>query len=170
MCMELIFKYKRSTIIWLFIIAVVLLCPAIILLVLAFKNIGYLYAALVYAAVVIIYFVKMAKEIKKRNYVLAISQEGIKYEDGKTIPSKVIDYCYVLIRKASGSYSGLIGILMGGGPTSDYCLVVVKPDGKKEFIDMTPYNLGMKDALSLHVRINAAGGMPLFTDPVISID
>ena len=165
--MELIFKYKRSTIVWLLIIAIVLLCPAVILLVLSFKSIGYLYAALVYAAVVAIYFVKMAGELKKRNYALVISPDGVKYEDGKMIPSKDIDYCYIHIRRETGSSSGLTGILMGGGPSNDYRLVVVKSDGKKEFIDLTPYGLGEKDALSLHAKLNATDGMPWFSAPVV---
>ena len=165
--MELIFKYKRSTIVGLFLIAVILLCIAATLMVLSFKSIGYLYAALVYSAVVVIYFVKMAGELKKRNYVLSISPEGVKYEDGKMIPSKDINHCYICHRRVSGPSSGVTGILMGVVPVHDFRLVVEKTDGKKEFIDLNPYGLGKKDAQSLHLRVNAVEGMPRFTDPTV---
>lgn len=166
--MELIIKYQKRKIAILAIIAVVMLCAAVPIVIMSFRNIGFLYAGIVYLAFAAVYAYVMAKELKRSKYKIVISPLGVEYDDGKVVKAEDISRCYMRYSLTREAGTGMSGAFANGGSTDGYYrMVIERKNGTKVFIDMSPYKLKDKDIETLHEKVNAIADMPTFDPPVI---
>lgn len=163
--MSLTIKYQKSTLTWLIVIAVILLAAAVLICIMALKNIGYLYAGLVYLALCGVYVYILVRELKKSKYEIVLSPEGIRYDDGKMIPMEDIDHCFMRYSESRDESESLRG--QGSTVEGRWRMVVVRKDWTKVFIDMSPYKFKKAEGETFHEKVSEWPGLPKFTAPVL---
>ncbi len=163
--MSLTIKYQKSTLTGLIVIAVFLLAAAVLICIMALKNIGYLYVGLAYLALCGVYVYIFVRELKKSKYEIVLSPEGIRYDDGKMIPMEDIDHCFMRYSESREEIASLRG--QESTVEGRWRMVVVRKDRTKVFIDMSPYKFKKVGGKTFHEKVNELPGLPKFTAPVL---